>query len=148
MNEEKIGVVQNIYLVPVHQVVHVWRECHEMVQDAIDKNPPPHHYDHWDFLQMCIAGEAQLWVYYDDGIKLVKVTRVSHYNKFKSLVDMITSGHGALGSGAFHEMQEEIEVFAEKVGCKYIEGYGRAGWEKIGKELGYTRTCTVMTKEL
>lgn len=148
MTDTQEDIRSKVHLVPVQNVINVWRDCWEMVQEAIDKNVPPHHYDHWEFLNMCLMGQAQLWIYFDESIKLVKVTRIQQYPKCKALVDMITSGHGALEDGIFWEMQDEIEHFAESNGCSYIEGIGRAGWERIGKDRGYKRHFVVLTKEL
>ena len=152
MNEEEKQTEEDIrskvWRVPPANVIGVWRDCWEMVAEALEKGEPPHHYDHWEFLNMCLLGQAQLWIYYDDGIKLVKITRIQEYPKAKALVDMITSGHGALDDGIFWEMQDEIEHYAESVGCKFIEGIGRFGWERVGKQCGYKRHFIVLTKEL
>jgi len=148
MNDAQEDIRSKVWQVPIANVMAVWRDCWEMVQEAIDKNEPPHHHDHWEFLNLCLLGQAQLWVYYDDGIKLVKITRIQQYPKAKALVDMITSGHDTLANGIFWEMQDEIEHFAESAGCKYIEGIGRPGWERVGKERGYKRHFVVLTKEL
>lgn len=45
-------------------------------------------------------------------------------------------------------LHDEIEAFAEKAGCAFMQAYGRPGWAPKNKHLGWKPIQTVFRKEI
>ena len=95
-----------------------------------------------DLLTRIQRGEYQLW-----GVPGgVCVTSVTDLPQFRVCTVLQLAGDGL--SEWFDPLMDAIEDWARQLGCKYVEEYGRKGWERIGKSRGYERAFTVMRKKL
>lgn len=56
------------------------------------------------------------------------------------------------GGGDLIELTKHLEpcflTWAKVAGCKQIIGYGRPGWERVCKRMGYKHLWTVMAKDV
>lgn len=89
-------------------------------------------------------GNMQLWR--DSSRKGIGVTEIQTYPEFRTLLIFMVAGEDArawLTSG-----QQQLDSFAQKSGCKYVEYIGRPGWERLLRDFGYTEKYIRMRKEV
>ena len=97
-----------------------------------------------DVLTCLQLGSMQLWR--DGKRKAVAVTEIQDYPRYRMLLVYMVAGKDVRDWLA--EGQQQLDSFAKQSGCKYIEFQGRAGWEKLCRELGYDNKMIRMRKEL
>lgn len=74
------------------------------------------------------------------------MVRVNQFEEHSQLQIVTAAGEGWDEYGP--EALEYAEEYAKHIGCKYVTVWGRPGWTKKMKPLGYSHTYTVMTKEV
>jgi len=108
------------------EIEKIWPLVKNHVQSALDRNQ--NFRDHTDVKKNCIEGLEQLWVIVDnkDNVHGVCVTQIVEQKNYKI---------------------KDFEDWAFKnCNCKKIEIYGRPGWSKMLKPLGYDFTHVQMDK--
>ena len=102
---------------------------------------------HGLFLQ-CMQGHAQCWVRDDDWglIKGVAITRFEQSETKKYLAICVTTSEGWFEHGS--ECHEILEQFAKATECNRMAVYGRPGWKRALKSLGYYEPYTTLFKDL
>lgn len=94
------------------------------------------------------ARQMQLWVV-EQGKKTLAacVTRVDVRPTHKVLSILFLGGDSLYTW--IHELLGTLEQYAESLDCKYVECFGRKGWERLGKQRpGYVPFCTIMRFEV
>ena len=101
-------------------------------------------YNVTDILEHVRSGMQVLWVVYNEEKEKAigcLVTEILVYPRTKALLIFL------LGGSDFSEIVtilDDLKDYAIGVGCKSLELYGRAGWEKILTPLGFDKTHIVM----
>lgn len=112
------------------------------IKNAIDRTG---FYDISDVERGINEGSYFLW----PGEKAAAITEVITYPNGKALNVFAGGGDSNESLAEFMDVFEpELTRFAELKNCRWIMGYGRAGWEKPCIKAGYKKVWTVMTKEL
>ena len=96
-----------------------------------------------DILTQIQLREMQLWI---DPTRAACVTQIHNYPQHRTLLVCYLSGDEL--HEWFDELMGLLEDWGRQMGCKYVEEYGRKGWEKIGKKRGYEPVYLVMRKTL
>src|SRR5690606_31342744 len=99
--------------------------------------------------QDAMRGTAQIWVGHspiDQQIEVVCVTEVHILGKTRTCVVRWLAGiEVELWS---QELEALIENWAKHHECLAIQVWGRKGWERVCKPLGYSHSFTVLHKRL
>ena len=111
-----------------NEIEKIWPLVKKHVQSALDRNQ--NFRNHFDVKENCINGLEQLWVIVDNKDDVHGVC--------------ITTGHDL---PLWVDKIKDFEDWAFKnCGCKKIEIYGRPGWSRMLKPLGYNFTHVQMDK--
>ena len=111
-----------------NEIEKIWPLVKKHVQSALDRNQ--NFRNHFDVKENCINGLEQLWVIVDNKDDVHGV-RIATGHDLPLWVDKI----------------KDFEDWAFKnCGCKKIEIYGRPGWSRMLKPLGYNFTHVQMDK--
>jgi len=97
-----------------------------------------------DVLTCLQLGNMQLWR--TDNHKGIAVTEIQVYPQYKVLLIFMVAGEDARTWLA--EGQQQLDSFAKKSGCKFVELIGRPGWERALRDQGYTEKFIRMRKEV
>lgn len=130
--------------VPKEYIQDIWPMVGKHLQKAIDKNPGLYTVDM--LYADLINGAQLLWVAIDDGaIKMAATTRIV---VFPSGSMMIAEWLGGDEMESWLENAlETIESYANDMGCRRMEVYGRKGW-KVLKQYGWNDAAVVYRKDL
>lgn len=96
----------------------------------------------------CMQGNAQCWLREDEYgiVKGVAITRFEMSAQHKYLAICVTTDDDWFSHGSTsHEMLEE---FAKACHCNRMVVYGRKGWTRVLKQLGYYEPYSTMIKDL
>jgi hypothetical protein len=88
-------------------------------------------------------GTFQAWLVPDSAVCLTTITR---YPQYQVCTVLQMAGDGM--SEWFDPLMDSIEEWARDLSCRYVEEYGRRGWERVGKARGYKHAFSVMRKML
>lgn len=135
----------SVYGIFSYNIDDVWHKVENYLKDAIK-------YSDGKFTirklhDLLIAKHMQLWVAADkkNNIKACAVTEIVDYPAKRVLLIVFAAGIG------LEEWIHHIEVlqnFAAYHDCEAVEIYGRAGWEKVLKKYGYSKTHSVFRLQL
>jgi len=131
-------------LVPIEDIPDLWNRCSEFLDPAFDFTAK---LDNADAQELCLLGEAQLWVIwsYDLGILGSAITEITNYtNGYKVLTFLAFGGSDALDWT--RKFVDVIEQFGREEQCDAVEMIGRKGWGKVFPD--YPPTSWNYTKEL
>lgn len=97
-----------------------------------------------DIYHAILDRDMQLWliVDIDDIIHAAIVTQIIYYPSKKVMLFVIVSG--VKFNNWIHELPHFV-LFARSHDCESIEFYGRSGWEKKVKKLGFDKIHTVFS---
>lgn len=112
-----------------------WRKVKPLVQKALARS---NEYSIGDVLHYIATDAWQCWY----TPKAVACGRIASYPNHKAYVIVLAAGDIA----DIVENEPMIAEFAREKGCKYVEIYGRRGWERALK--GYKEQATVLRKVL
>jgi len=126
------------------EIDRVWPLVKDKVQAALDRN---HNFrDNQHVKENCKKGIEQLWVIVDnkDNIHGVCITQIVQHPNYNIGTVRMATGHDL---PLWYDQVKHFEKWAhDNYGCKKIEIYGRPGWKKILKPLGYEFTHVQMDK--
>lgn len=126
--------------IPSYYVGIVWDKVAHLVERAIGHVDSGFLPD--DILARLVSSDMQLWVIGE--YRAACITQIVVYPQHKTCLVVALGGDGL--SEWFDELMDEIESWASQMGCKFVEEFGRPGWQKIGKARGYSQVYTVMRK--
>jgi len=135
----------NIFPVPAHLIVDVWREVEPFIKKANSHSLGES--DEIDYLCSLVKGAYQLWMIRDENeLKAVCVTEILVYPKMSKLLIGQLCGEGM--NEWLDNLISTLETFAKNNGCSYLEARGRKGWIKAAEHLNFKPTYQIISKEL
>ena len=134
MNRPELIARENIPL--------VWHIVGPRLEDAIKKFEFGE-YALEDFLELLLAGQAQLWV--AGNGEMMAVTRIVVYPEFKRLFVDFIEGQNV---EEYEKYMEYIEDWAVELGATQAEAELRPGLERIARRNGWKRRRVHMFKHL
>lgn len=124
-----------------NEVLDEWHWVEPLLAKAVDRMDSGMSIE--DILTRIQTRHMQLWVVPEE---MAAVTTIQNHPQFRVCIIAYMGGEGMkewLG-----EFLEVVGDWASQNGCKYLEGWGRPGWEKATKEFGFEKALTVMRKTL
>jgi hypothetical protein len=118
-----------------------WRKFKPYIERAL----PDDLYEISDIERGLEEGQYTFW----PGRTTAAVTEFSLYPNGKAL--NIFAAGGEVGPGMNEltgDMRRCLEAWGRAADCRWILGYGRPGWERVGKALGFRHLWSVLAKEL
>lgn len=97
-----------------------------------------------DVLKALLLKEMQLWVAGDYDAVVITQILVMPQHKVCNLFAIAGKDMNAWSD----EMEETISEWAVQMGCKYLAGSGRKGWQRYCEPRGWSNIGVMMGKEL
>lgn len=113
----------------------LWRRIKPLIQKALDRADE---YTIGDVLHFLHTDRWQAW-YTPNS---VACTRIAEYPEHRTCVIVLAAGELEEVRAA----EPQIVAYAQDMGCKYVEIFGRKGWERVLP--GYSEQFTVLRKVL
>lgn len=88
--------------------------------------------------------DMQLWIC--GNLEAMCITEIMVLPHFKILAIQLTAGSGM--SKWLPDLAQTLHDFAQHHQCKYLEGYGRKGWQKALAPFGYKPYSVITRCEL
>jgi hypothetical protein len=92
-----------------------------------------------------LAGAAQIWIVSRKDIEAVLVTEAAFYGGRRTLVLRWLCGTLV---EAWEDILTALEEWAYHNHFEYIEAWGRKGWDKVLRPMGYSHQFTIVGKTL
>lgn len=127
-----------IRIVRVKEMLAEWDQVEPLLQRVIARIDSGHSVD--DVVTKIQYGDMQLWRVYD--WQALAVTQITALPQHRVLSVVYLAGEELKAWLA--ELTAVLRHYAQQQSCKYIEAYGRDGWRKPAKPLGFTATFSVM----
>ena len=137
---------KNLVKLEIDQVDRVWDACAPILKKALDRCEGYHDID--DIYHRIKDGHEDLWVMFDDEIKLAATTRIVHYPK-KSVLEiplLATKDNGGLGD--VRSMFNQVEGWAKEQGAEATVFFARIGWKKLFPEFKLKHTLMMKDYEV
>jgi hypothetical protein len=125
-----------VSLVPVEYIEQVWPSIESYLQGAADYSYG--RYTVEDIKEGLITKPQSLWIAFEDKKVLGAVVTAFTYYPSMTALDMVFTGGIELQRWKT-PMLDILQRYAKDNGCKIIESYGRAGWERIFKQDGFKK---------
>ena len=114
------------------------QRCRKWIEDALQYTNGTHEFV--DVVNAILEGRMQFW----PAENACLVTEIVEYPRKKVLNVFI--GGGTLKQ--MRDMYDALTDWAKAQGCDSITCTGRKGWERIGREYGWTPVSVTLAKEL
>lgn len=126
-----------------HEIPFIWHVMEPHIKRALDRQ------NDWsleDIQRALIENRANLWSSVKDGkIQGALVTMTIQYPQTKGLLYLCVGGENM---SDWWEHRGEIENFARKIGCDFLEAWVRPGWVRKLAGDGWRETTRVIRKQL
>lgn len=100
-----------------------------------------------DLVEGVAAKDMQLWIVLDDGNPIaVTITQIEQWKRGKVLSAFVIGGddmHKWLA-----QLDDVLTRYARSLGCDFITGEGRKGWERVLKPLGWQAPSVTYMKRI
>ncbi len=113
----------------------VWRRVRSLLVKALERADE---YKIADVLHYAYTGQWQTW----HGDNSVAFTRIANYPEHTACILILAAGD----LSEIKELEPDICLWARRQGCRYMEIYGRRGWQKALSD--YHEQYAVLRKEL
>ncbi len=128
-----------LFLIPEENAAQVWPLAEEFIERACK-------YSQGlllsSDLEASVAdGTKQLWIVWEDECRGAGVTSVINSTCF-------VWAFGGTSIDEFLPLCADVEVWAKENGCDAVQFFGRLGWERVMRSIGYERKMVVLRKEL
>lgn len=134
-----------LYGVLSHAVDDIWQEALPLIEKALHYSDGKYTTDH--ILKFLKSRDMQLWVVFNNaGMKGIIVTQIVNYPTEKRLCIVLLAGISF--KSWMHSCWYLIKEWAKNEGCVSCEIFGRPGWEKVIKKLGFEKIHTVLKTSL
>jgi len=120
----------------------VWPRVEHLIRPAIEYVESG--FSESDIYGKILVSDMQLWVVGD--YEAACVTQIVVYPQHKTCLVVALGGDGM--AEWFDELMSTVESWAAETGCKFVEEYGRKGWERVGAKRGYEQIYSVLRKSL
>ncbi|HYH17888.1 MAG TPA: hypothetical protein VD995_04660 [Azospirillum sp.] len=119
-----------------------WARCQPWLAAALARGGGTHTVD--DVLNAVLAGRMQFW----PGERSVLVTEIVTYPRLKAVRVFAGGGEANAALGEMLALERHVADFGRANGCQRIEGFGREGWARALRRLGYADTRVFMWRAL
>ena len=131
-----------ISLVPQQDCMLLWNKVRPLLKPAVDRMNE----DRWTTEHLLVeltSGLQQLWIVFNDDneITTAATTHVSVYPNNKFLTIRFLGGEGY--DIWFYEGMDILKSFAKDIGCAGVEVYGREGFWKKMKDVGFNKNAVM-----
>lgn len=100
-----------------------------------------------DVLERLVGAKMQLWMVLDDDAYVgVVITEIVNYPQVRAVRFLALAGKRL--DDWMEQAEKHIVGLAREWGCRVSEGYGRIGWLRKTKPLGYTFGHVMVRKEI
>lgn len=130
--------VTSVDLVQPTSIPREWGQIEPLLQRALDQIDSG--FTTHELLCRFLQGNMHLWRI--GNWEAAAVTQFADLPTCRMLVVLYLSGSNM--AEWLEPLMEEIHDFGEKMQCKYIEVFGRPGWEKVFKSRGGFKSFSVM----
>lgn len=123
----------SVFRVAMENISAIWPQIEPLI--AIELAGVPTH-EPEDVRRILLANRANLWVQWTDAVDAMAITDFVSYPRGVALRAWL----GAVKKGAKFERARfytEMERWARRNECRWIEGCGRVGWLKVFPETRY-----------
>jgi phage pi2 protein 07 len=129
-----------LYGVLSHCIDQVWEHVAPQLEKAISYSDGKFQLE--DVYRSLIARDMQLWVVFDKDGNLCTsvVSQILNFPRKKVFQLLFIAGKD---SEDWLYLYEDLKDFAKEHGCVAVEGYGRPGWERLSKHLGFKKIHTI-----
>lgn len=136
-----------VIVAPANVEFH-WPKVAPWIAQAISAEPEMQQEDLEVIKQNCLRGTSQIWIGHDErgDIELVCVTELHMLGKELTCVVRWLSGINV--DNWTTELDTYIEHWAKERGCLKLQIWGRRGWQRALKPLGYIHEFTVIGRRI
>ena len=131
-----------IRIVRIKEMLAEWDQVEPLLQRVLTRIDSGHTVD--DVVTKIQYGDMQLWRVYE--WQALVVTQITALPQHRVLSVVYLAGEGLKDWLA--ELTEALRHYAQQHSCKYVEAYGRDGWRKPTKPLGFTAAFSVIRLEV
>lgn len=144
MPRDNVPLIGFLRGVPRLEVPSIWPETATILAPAVELSHGRWHLD--DVLSYLTDERMQLWVF-EVGyrVRTACVTHITQYPRCKALQIIFIGGEGF---GLWPQWFERLSAWGRELGCRFIEGDGRFGWEREMKAAGLRKIGSRYMKEL
>lgn len=129
MNEAIEIEYKTFYGVSAAMLEDAWPAVWPLIEKALDKTWASNYYNEYDVYQAILDRDMQLWVcVVDNTVTAALVTQVLEYPRVKTFDILFVGGDNV--DKWLNEAWEELKLFGKSHNCKYMRGFGRAGWQR------------------
>lgn len=123
----------------------IWPDVASLLERAIIYSDGKYQID--DVYQFLKDRAMQLWVAFNNEglLKACCISQIVSYPRKKVLILIFVAG---IDSTEWIHFADVLKEFAMDKQCQSIEFYGRPGWEKLTKQLGFKKIHTVFKFDL
>lgn len=122
----------------------MWPEVAKVLQAALDLTEGRWTAD--DVWSRVEQEQFQLWVFeIGHEVKTVCITHVHNYPRCRALQIVFIAGEGY---GLWPHWFKDLSRWAKSIGCKFVEGDGRFGWEREMKSIGLRKIGSRYSMEI
>jgi hypothetical protein len=130
--------------IPCDDVAAVWPQAWPLLEPAVALWRG--RYDETSLRQRVADMSMQLWVATEDGEPVAAaLTEINVYPGAKECNIAVIGGDGR---EHWQEWIEAIKAWAISLGCKFVTGRGRRGWERVMAPAGFRHEGTIVSLEL
>jgi len=136
----------NITIIPKHYLDDCWDRVAPLIQKSIDFAGG--RYD-LEYVKRELERDMfQLWIMFDgeDDIKAAVISQVVTYPMKKVLVGTFVGGEDVLNNCDL--ILEAAQSFGRQVGCDTLEIWGRPGWKRALKKIGFSNERVCMERSI
>jgi len=138
------SVPSSLALFSTDEIPQVWNHVHDYIISGISRGPGD--WNVRDVYAALLSGQAQLW----SSIRGTEfegalVTLVVDYPQTKALLYLTIGGKDM---DHWWQYRTEIEDYAKRIGCNFVEAWVRPGWVKLLAKDGWKETTRVIRKVL
>ena len=128
--------------IPAAYIMPMWEKVVPLIRPALERYDSG--FSERDVLRRLVVADMQLWVAGDYDAAVVTQILVMPQHKVCNLFAI----GGIRMDGWMDEMEQAITDWSRKMGCKYLAGSGRKGWQRVTEKKGWTHLGVLRGKEI
>lgn len=137
-------MIGSLRSVALDDIAVAWPEAWPLLAPAVELWRG--RYDEASLRARVDSAGMQLWVATEGG-KVVAAC-LTEINRYPGCTECNIAVVGGDGQEHWREWVEAIKTWAASIGCRFITGRGRKGWERVMAPAGFRHECSVISKEL
>lgn len=150
---EHNGVEYYLVRVDKSDVPEVWPDVRDDVVATTEKHSDCS-FDGDEFYDELMSGNVVLWLFVSNRMEICghMITQIITYTKksFVRVLSMECKGgeRGMTGMSLWSKFVPEVEDYAKRNGCAYLEAYTRKGMARSLEKHGWKNQYNIVTKEI